>query len=82
MHCQLMSKEQFSVVSMMYSGCLASAVLMTEEQPIWVHVAVTIVVWTQVMSPVTLFRKGDTSRQFIQQITGVGNCCKPADNSI
>jgi len=65
-----MSKEQPSVVSVMYSGCLASAVLMTEEQPMWVDVAVTIVVWTHVMSPVTLLRRGDTSRQFVQQITG------------
>jgi len=55
---------------------------MAEEQSMWVDVAVTIVVWTHVMSPVTLFRRGDTSGQFIQQITGVGNCCKPADNSI
>jgi hypothetical protein len=45
--------EQFSVVGMMYSGCMASAVLMTEEQPKWIDVAVTIVVWTHVMSPVT-----------------------------
>jgi len=67
---------------MMYSGCLASVVLMDEEQPMWVDAAVTTVVWTHMMSPVTLFRRGDTSRQFIQQITGVGNCCKPADNSI
>jgi len=66
----------------MYSGCLASAVLMDEEQPMWVDTAVTTVVWTHMMSPVTLFRRGDTSRQFIQQITGVGNCCEPADNSI
>jgi hypothetical protein len=67
---------------MMYSGGLASAILITEEQPMWIDVAVTIVVLTHVMSPVTLFSRGDTSRQVIKQITGVGNCCKPADNSI
>jgi len=58
------------------------AVVLPQEQPMWVDVAVTTVVWTHVMSPVTLFRRGDTSCPFIQQITGVGNCCKPADNSI